>query len=424
MWHIFMNNCFIFFLVAICCVPRRLTFSSFKIYTLITLLLTIVYWKKNDFKHEYIKLPLLIYIGIFVRFLSYTVHGEAFRYVFVIIDTIFLASLTFGICKDMALMKSVPYALARTAGVNAIIGIVQAFSGWNLYEALFGNIGDEGAIRFGFNRCYGPYTTPMNFGLFLIFGLSVILFLLFRADKKEKRELRFWYICCTFAAILTVSRAVILSLLVSQTIIFLANGKLLSRIKLKKIFLVFCSLVLIVSVINLAEIRLGFINDIKNSFLAILGEQYVSEEYLDYVGSGDRDDLVSWILEETEGNYTFGLGGDAKFSRYLNRWRTKTSIENTYLATFYHYGIVGLAGDILIYLGIIQYLWKNRKRKELSSGRMSLNNLFLVSYVIYLFAILTFGAMDETRLLYIILGLVMRLNCRSGKTYDTAYLLE
>ena len=125
--------------------------------------------------------------------------------------------------------------LCYLIGTLAILGIIQTATGINVFDPanqLAG--GGANSVRFGLQRCYGPFTTSINFGLFLMIGECFIAYALNRKSSKHHKMIRCFYILVWICNICTLSRTAIGVMLISQILMAIMCGYLKKIKKGKK----------------------------------------------------------------------------------------------------------------------------------------------------------------------------------------------
>lgn len=163
------------------------------------------------------------------------------------------------------------------------------------------------------------------------------------------------------------------------------------------------------------------VSDVINMILQVFGlgsDNYSSSfSSIGYSGiEGDRWKLYVWVAASIAGKWIFGQGTETAFSYMATGYREKTAIENYYLSTLFHHGVVGLAVLIIGLLGLLYYLLIYEKKsrevhKKLSSeNRLTFNTSMIC---ILLGEIVSYFMVDqsgEVRLFYICIGLVLAYN--------------
>lgn len=227
------------------------------------------------------------------------------------------------------------------------------------------------------------------------------------------------------AALLTLSRSILICIIISQLILLYLCGY---KVLLKRILIIttvgmlaviICSMVLpeIVNVLqNVAYMLLAVFDD---NYATMLGN-------IDGTGSGDRKELLKWVWESID-NKWIGMGGSAEFTYSLTEHsgiysyiRTKTSIENQYLNLLYHYGIIGLISMIWVYIQLfIKSVIQAVKSPSEWEGRISFPKMLAVIFGTYYISFFGVHQIDEKRIFFCLIFLLIAY-C-NNKAYLTAY---
>ena len=204
-------------------------------------------------------------------------------------------------------------------------------------------------------------------------------------NRKVVRRAKVIYALMCINVVLTVSRAPIFVFLLLQLILWyqINRGKFVFRViwilVLGGLFLQFANL-----------LGLGIANWIDNfssMFLAIFGASESSDVYS---GVANRFEIFEWVAKTVGSDIWFGKGVDATFQYKVHEWQIKESIENEYLNTFFHLGIVGVAFEIVAFAANVIHFYR-KGRIESQHQRMNLLKSIAITLLCYYIAIATCG---------------------------------
>lgn len=306
-----------------------------------------------------------------------------------------------------------------------LLAIVEAILGLNPFQ----NVGLTHSsasfyteVRLGIHRVNSVFGHPIVYCNYLSIIAALCLYRLSsELSSKQRKLLHIEYSLTILNILLTVSRSVILVFLAEQ-IILLALKRERWLTKKKLIFLILITIGALISDI------LGFgildkVSDIVNMVLQVfgLGSDSYSESFssIGYSGvTGDRWNLYVWVMLSLARNWVFGRGTTTGFSYMVTEYREKTSIENYYLSTLYHHGIVGLVVLIIGLLGLVCYLCIKLKRnaqfelKLPEEKRITFNSVMLCILIGEIVSYFMVDQAGEARILYVCIGLVIAYNNR------------
>ena len=304
-----------------------------------------------------------------------------------------------------------------------ILGILEAITGINIFQQ--STLTLSGAsfyteTRLGIHRVSSVFGHPIVFCNYLsiiaalcIYRLSCVLI------RKKRRQFQLIYVMTILNVLLTVSRSVMLVFIAQQIILLTLKGEhWLTKRKISFLLLI------IIGALLSDIFGLGIsekISDIFNMILQVFGlgsDSYSSNfSSIGYTGVvGDRWNLYLWVILSLTGNWIFGRGTTTAFSYMATEYREKTSIENFYLSTLYHHGIVGLIVMLFGLAGLMYYLIKklnkNRKfNKKLSNeNRLTFNAVMLCIIIGEIVSYFMVDQSGEVRIIYICVGLAMAYN--------------
>lgn len=304
---------------------------------------------------------------------------------------------------DVIIYLSIPFL---------ILGFVECITKYNLFQN--SGLTLQGAAfyketRLGIFRIAGVYGHPIVYCNFLSMLLGLILY---RQTTKKKGGigLQFIYLLALLNCILTVSRSVLLVIIMQQVFLqFLARDKLNTRKRMIGLSGVLIALVLADSAgLGVSKILEDFLNMLLQIFG--LGNSNYNSVFSShgYSGvAGDRILLYTWVILAVGQNRLFGVGTNGLFTHAVDAYRTKRSIENFYLHTFFRHGLVGLVALAMGYFSLVIWNLRSIMCPKLEFEKKMHFPLLMI--VIILGEILQYFMVDqsgEARLLYILIGLL------------------
>lgn len=315
------------------------------------------------------------------------------------------------------------------AVVASIIGIVESITGFNCFH-LLNTLGAQitlQPLRFGFRRIISFTYQTISFCNYCMFALGLIVYRIGVCDKENDRKQKYCIAYCIVfvAALLTLSRSILICIIISQLIFLYLCGY---KVLLKKILIITSVgiLAVIICSIVLPEI-LNILQNVAYMLLAVFDDNYVAMlGNVDGTGSGDRKELLKWVWESID-NKWIGMGGSAEFAYSLTEHsgiysyiRTKTSIENQYLNLLYHYGIIGLISMIWVYIQLFaKSVIQAVKSPSEWEGRISFPKMLAVILGTYYISFFGVHQIDEKRIFFCLIFLLIAY-C-NNKAYLTAY---
>lgn len=315
------------------------------------------------------------------------------------------------------------------AVVASIIGIVESITGFNVFH-LLNNMGAQitlQPLRFGFRRIISFTYQTISFCNYCMFALGLIVYRISVCSKGNERKQKYGiaYGFVFIAALLTLSRSILICIIISQLILLYLCGY---KVLLKKLLIIISvgMLAVIICSIVLPEI-LNILQNVAYMLLAVFDDNYAAMlGNVDGTGSGDRKELLKWVWESID-NKWIGMGGSAEFAYSLTERsgiysyiRTKTSIENQYLNLLYHYGIIGLISMIWVYIQVfIKSIIQAVKNPSEWEGRISFPKMLVVILGTYYISFFGVHQIDEKRIFFCLIFLLIAY-C-NNKAYLTAY---
>lgn len=390
--------------------PRNVSFLgvfSFRVFIIIAALLAFLLLGIRIKFSGVLRMPTFwIYIGIVAA--VQLVHGEYTTLFGTLLDTLVLA-LVLNSClgdkKDLDyFIRLFLYILIIYSALCAV-ETVTGFTPWNLLGAKVNSY-----VRFGVHRAFGAYTTSINNGVFLLLTFPLTWY----AQKyfHDKRLSTVALIATWIALVCTLSRGPIMFALVLNIIIVWKSGifRFFKRNLVKIIFAV----IILALLLLIPSVRMNAYK-ILTMFLAIFDPSVAQGIEQDFgsnaEGTGQRMMLYSWVWQDLGTHKLFGLGANTPMHHI---WRPdrynvaiKESIENFYLATLYHYGIVGLTALVafLTESSVWCFMKYRVERKVLSLKKASESMHFrvFVTFLCYFGTVFTVSSIDDFKMFFILL---------------------
>ena len=304
-----------------------------------------------------------------------------------------------------------------------ILGVVEAISGLNPFQQV--GLTHSAAsfyfeIRLGIHRVNSVFGHPIVYCNYLTVVAALCIYRLScETSKKRRRRFEFIYAMTVLNVLLTVSRSVMLVFLAEQIVLLALKGERWLTKRKITFFMLIITGALISDFLGLGI--LDKVSDIINMILQVFGlgsDSYSSSfSSIGYSGvTGDRWNLYLWVMLSIAGNWAFGRGTTTAFSYMATEYREKTAIENFYLSTLYHHGIVGLVVLIIGLVGLLCYLAMKLRRnarfdqKLPGENRITFNSVMLCILVGEIVSYFMVDQAGEARLLYICIGLAIAYN--------------
>lgn len=350
---------------------------------------------------------------LLIQIVSYLIHFYGFSTLTAVVQFL----LTFGMIplivfrrlntqeKVYGYLSAIVYIFAA----YSVLGLVEAFTGLNVFEILYGYSIERYAaneIRFGIYRSFGFCTVSINNAMLMNMVWCIANYLV--CKRKERKSYVFAWAIIGIYTILILSKAVMMIAVLSQIVLFFRNKK--QKLTLKGFVK---SLVLVIGVLVLLNSDILIVKYAKNIYIPILnqllGTGFAYDNSFSAGGFGERMQLASWVIEELGDKWPFGVGYQQKFSHSFvkisasgnhSTWY-KESIENTWLFYLYRTGLFGLSGFILYQISCIKKSLKMLKREN---ERYSISFLMLVISAGYYVLMLTCFAQEDLRFYYILIA--------------------
>ena len=304
-----------------------------------------------------------------------------------------------------------------------LLGILEAVAGHNIFQQSALTLSGAtfySETRLGIFRASSVFGHPIVYCNYLSIVAALCIYRLScEMSQKRRNRLRFIYAMTVLNVLLTVSRSVMLVFLAEQIVLLALKGERWLTKRKITVFMLIITGALISDFLGLGI--LDKVSDIINMILQVFGlgsDSYSSSfSSIGYSGvTGDRWNLYLWVMLSIAGNWAFGRGTTTAFSYMATEYREKTAIENYYLSTLYHHGIVGLVILIIGLMGLVCYLAMKLKtntrfdQKLPGENRITFNSVMLCILIGEVISYFMVDQAGEARLLYICIGLAIAYN--------------
>lgn len=370
---------FLIFLLPL--LPSQLEIFSVPVYKVLILGITILILISE--KRIYINKIFVRHMLFFIILMSIPLlYNMCFKQIFFLfLEIVFPICIGYCVINNENEIQKLLMVLISSATILSVLAIIEAFTSLNLLCSIWGIEVDRNTAngyRLGIARACSTFSTSIDFCVYLNIILIIVLYLILNTKKKSLIPI---YILITIACFLTVSRAPILLGIIVQVYI-LTKSNLLSKRIFYYVFLGLMILLCGLSVFGIINYSL-IIQVIVSGIGVIINPSKFSaiSSQFGMGGASERIKLFTWVIDAIRGNMLFGVG-EKGFSVSISQWKTKSSIENYYLALLHMAGIVGVVGYIYF---IINILKKMKPQKLLRFSRQDIN-----SYTFFIFAVALF----------------------------------
>lgn len=372
------------------------------------------------------RIPLFYLIYFLVEVLCAIIHFSTREPLYMIIPLINIIGTYYvvvtAITNETTFNKVINFILVMFS-VYAVFGIIEAFMHFNVFDALTGTTVEyefANEMRFGLARARGALDISINNGMMLGLVLCLAAYKLINATGLQKKYYTIPYFLILINAFLTLSRSVWLGILFSQLIIFLGLSTYKKLSVLAKIAVGGFAIVLLLLIAfpKIADSLFSILADMSASVLNVLGFEQSST----LAGEGNRIDLWGWVWDKVKDDCAVGFGFSKPFAYRVSSKFTKESIEVMWLYRLYRTGFIGLGGFIVLQVGSIIYLLKNRKRtlkmKKLTlpenclikREKIDFNYIVFAASIVYFFELFGCSAFEDLRFFLILLSLAFAYN--------------
>lgn len=284
--------------------------------------------------------------------------------------------------------------LIRVSFFIGLFGLFESFTQVNIFQLLgTSQTPFFHEIRYGLLRIMTTFGQPISYGLFQVFNAALILYRLsIKASTEDGHAvgyLVFAFIISTVNVFLTVSRIPVIAWMV-VALVFLRKGLRLTRVQFT-IISAFISM-LICLLFFMAGVSIPFVSDLIAAIGNSLG---FSSNSFSGPGIGNRLDLWYWVADSMNDSWIIGKGTLVEFSYEVHPWQIKTSIENQYLSTLFHTGLIGLLLLLLSYFVILFKTHQSASRFRALSFETRFSFSFVVFTVLFIYFICELGVQES-----------------------------
>lgn len=405
------------------------------IYVVIGIVLSGMSIKSMKIKNSTAVVSSLILLWIIIRCITWIWKGNLEDAILTLLGTIcvyYVLSIT--VVTRQIFIKCIEI-ITYVCGVVCCFGIVEEITHFNIFSLLNTNYEFRyNPLRFGILRILSFSSHTIVYGLYLMFCMSLSLYLLQFINNRIKRNLiRVIYALMWINLLLTLSRSSILAAIISQLfILFLSGHKKFLKSVIK------ISVIIIWGFIVLSIIMPRAVLIFQNAWymlLAIFDDSYTSLIFSSFGNdnlnaTGNRLDLYRWVAESMKDNWLLG-NGNTQFSYGMERsnykgdtWIVyKTSIEVQYLNTLYKYGIIGLITEVLVYISILRAALLNKLKKDIWEKRIGFNAICFATFLSYFLVFFAVNQSSEKKLFFIFVMLFLLYN-NKRKNWGNEILCE
>ncbi len=353
----------------------------------------------NNSKVRLYRPCMMCFIYTIIMFTVYLVHGEFSSIIWLILSLPVTTMIFIDNIKTKNFFLQIIDVIIYSGAVVCILGIIEELTGFNIFYTIFNTIGataNYNAMRLGLTRIIGFTSHAITYCIYLMFLLSLIVYRLSNNKNKIKKNVYiFIYVLAWINALCTVSRSTILMIIITQIILQFKKGIAKTMKKIALMILIISVIMLFTSflfpntefdlVSNFIKMFLGLFD----SRIASLMSSQISENTN---GIGERLQLYEWVRESIEGSMLFGKGTGESFDYHYNltngiytTMHIKNSIEVQYLYTLFHYGVIAMVSQIMMYFSLIRLAFKRIRPKTYAWEKgLDFNFVVGITFVMYL----------------------------------------
>lgn len=310
--------------------------------------------------------------------------------------------INYVVDSERKLNKFIDYILAITF-ICCFLGIFEAITSINPLQLL----AESGSsffldYRMGIRRIAVQFAQPIIYGLFLLLVSPIAIYrITCSRNIRVIQRTKFIYFFMCVNVVLTMSRAPIFAFILLQLILWyqIYRSKFVLRVIGGLIVGGLFFLIARLLGLNIWD----WLNRFLSMFLAVLG---VAESNDVYSGVANRFEIFNWVSEVVGNDIWFGKGVDAIFRYQVHEWQIKESIENEYLNTFFHLGIIGMVFEITAFLTNAVHFYRRGKKFE-TQDRMNFSKSIAITLICYYVVIATCGESSAITMHIYLLSIAM-----------------
>ena len=361
--------------------------------------------------YSYIKFFWIYYFLYAIRMLF---DGEVISCIGFVISYIWIPYILITYINSKEKFSNIIWILIYSGVLLGIIGLIEEITHVNFFQIFSStNIRFLKEVRYGVYRIAGTFSSPITYGMYCFFILALINYKLSFSNnnKTTKMFLVIAYILLIINLLFTMSRISIISFILFQ-LLFIIETK---KIKNNKVIFIIVSLFIIISILLLnSYIRIPFVSDILNIVYSRMGIN-TSTEITET--AGNRFELKKWVMEEVGDDLLYGKGTKIQFQYKVIEGFVKTSIENQYLYTLYHIGIIGLIIMILYYISVLVFSFQNGNTYiDKNVETVSFSKMCFYMFFVYYIASIGVQETDIKRLVVLFISLLISYININGKS--------
>ena len=286
--------------------------------------------------------------------------------------------------------------------ICCILGIFEGITSVNIFQLLSNSgLSFFTEFRMGHIRIMAQFAQPIVYGYFLILVSPLIIYAIVQYRESSKVRLyKLTYILMWVNVLLTASRAVMICFLLLQLIYLYKIGHT------KFAIWSFFGMVVLFAIFLMDQF-VGFrFMDTLEAYFSMFSAIFGGESTDVYTGVGNRFEIMSWVIETVGDDFWFGKGIDSTFSYVVHAWQIKESIENEYLNTYFHYGLVGVVLQVITFIKTLLFGFKLAKK---SNEEDSFNLIWAISMCLLVFyvVLLTAGQSSAVTMHIFLIGILM-----------------
>lgn len=394
-------------------------------------ILSVMAVKKGSIKNIKIKtnyLNWIMLLWVICHFISMVVVNTFIQAVYFLLTSVIVCYILLPLIKNKYVFMNVIKIVVKTSGVLSLFGIIEEFTGFNIFILLntTGTVLNYNSPRFGMTRIISYSSHAIVYGAYIMFCLSLTFYYLqnISNNRKETITVRFIYALLWINVIFTFSRSAILFTLLSQILLLYFSGFKRFLITILKIVIasIFISVVTAFAIPKVGALITNFMFMI----LAVFNDKYssLSASVFSVSGeanaTGNRLDLYQWVFEtiKADNSWLFGhnLQDTFSYSRTVTdgiySWtNVKKSLEVQYLNLLYYYGFLGMIPEILVYIALLFKSFGNRKKASWEQT-LSFNTVVFVTLGSYFLLFFAVNQSSDKNIFYLFVMLFLAYNVK------------
>lgn len=336
------------------------------------------------------------FIYSLISIILQTIHGEYASAFWTGVSLLLVPCIFVSEVKDKKVFFKLIDCVIYSGMIVCFFGIAEALTGFNVFYSILNTVGvvaNYNSVRLGMVRIISFTSHAISYAAYIMFLLSMVIYRIRQiSSRRKKRSYSIIYIIAVVNAVLTLSRSAIMAIILCQLLLLLKLGV---QKTVKKILVTICVTLALSLIVQIMVPDFDFISQFLLMMIGVFNKS-VNNIITDAVGAnangiGERLLLYKWVWDSMEGSMIVGHGGGTAFAyNYTisgdiwNLTHTKESIEVQYLYQLYHYGMVGMLSQIIMYISLlIAGIKSYRKSKRYCEGKLTFDYVFLVTLAVY-----------------------------------------